>query len=100
MLCDVANAVREVDVQPQGSLLHGGTGTGLLDTRYYHECVVDTMVRAQFKAEERWWFDRSEEEAQLQHYLADEILDSLMGETVGVLDMLQAQAAQRVGMVS
>lgn len=64
------------------------------------------MVRAQFKAEDRWWFDRSEEEAELQHYLADEILVTLLGELdtpPSVLETLQAQAAQaaqRVGMVS
>jgi hypothetical protein len=91
-------SVRDEDVQPQGaSPGHGlGGGLGLLDSARqghgHQECVVDSIVRAQFVAESRWWFDRAEEEEEeLQHFLADEILDTLLGETVGVLDKLQAR---------
>jgi hypothetical protein len=91
-------SVRDEDVQPQGaSSGHGlGGGLGLLDSARqghgHQECVVDSIVRAQFVAESRWWFDRAEEEEEeLQHFLADEILDTLLGETVGVLDKLQAR---------
>jgi uncharacterized protein (DUF1810 family) len=58
--------------------------------------VVDSIVHEQFVAESRWWFDRAEEEEELQHYLADHILDMLVRETVGVLDAVQKKHTRQV----
>ena len=41
------------------------------------------------------WFDRAEEEEELQHYIAEQILDMLVGETAVVLNMVQGKNTQR-----
>ena len=46
-------------------------------------------------AESRWWFDRADEEEELQHYIADQILQTLVGEAVEVTNAVQEKKAQR-----
>lgn len=98
-MCCVCS-VRNEDVQPQDFRSNAGfgphrvLGAGVHDGPGHHghgrqKCVVDSIVRAQFVAESRSWFDRAEEEEELQHYLADQILETLIGETIEVLDTLQ-----------
>ena len=61
----------------------------------HRKCVVDSIVRDQFAAESRWWFDRADEEEELQHYIADQILEALVGEAFGVANAVQEKKAQQ-----
>lgn len=96
-------AVRNDDVQPPGFRAtadrgsHSVTGVhaGPWCGRGHHKCVVDSIVRDQFVAESRLWFDRAQEEEELQHYIAEQILDMLVGETAVVLNMVQGKNTQR-----
>lgn len=88
LCCVLLCSVRTEDVQPPHD------GPGHLGHRY-QKCVVDSIVRDQFVAESRWWFDRAEEEEELQNCLADHILDMLLRETVDVLNAVQEKHARR-----
>lgn len=107
LCCALLVAVRSEDVQPPGfRSTAGGGAPRVLGAGFVHDgpghlghmhqnCVVDSIVRDQFVAESRWWFDRAEEEEELQNYLADHILDMLVRETVGVLNAVQEKHARR-----
>ena len=87
------------DVQPVGFRSSVGSHR-VLDAGGQHgpghrKCVVDSIVRDQFVAESRWWFDRADEEEELQHYIADQILQALVGEAVEVTNAVQEKQAQR-----
>ena len=68
-MCECLFTVSHEDVQPVG-FRSSVDSHRVLDAGGQHgpghrKCVVDSIVRDQFVAESRWWFDRADEEEEL-----------------------------------